>query len=200
MLVKIYKKIPSRLRSKIYDIFLSNILLYYRKTSVSLYFHNKSWRRLNRHNSTYLCGNYPFGMISVGNYTYGKIDINFFTNKEKLIIGNFCSIADGVKFVTGGNHFADRLLTFNALILSGVTIGRGAIVAAGAVVVKDVPPYAIVGGNPAKILKYRFPLEIRESLMKMDFSLLTKEYIEQNIDFFYSYISVESKWFTNLCK
>jgi len=51
-------------------------------------------------------------MISVGNYTYGKIDINFFTNKEKLIIGNFCSIADGVKFVTGGNHFADRLLTF----------------------------------------------------------------------------------------
>ena len=229
MLVKIYKKIPSRLRSKIYDIFLSNILLYYRKTSVSLYFHNKSWRRLNRHNSTYLCGNYPFGMISVGNYTYGKIDINFFTNKEKLIIGNFCSIADGVKFVTGGNHFAYRLLTFpvgsiynigkddgytkgpiiveddvwiatNALILSGVTIGRGAIVAAGAVVVKDVPPYAIVGGNPAKILKYRFPLEIRESLMKMDFSLLTKEYIEQNIDVFYSYISVESKWFTNLCK
>ena len=51
-----------------------------------------------------------------------------------------------------------------------------------------------------KYLKYRFPLEIRESLMKMDFSLLTKEYIEQNIDFFYSYISVESKWFTNLCK
>lgn len=210
MLVKIYKKIPSRLRSKIYDIFLSNILLYYRKTSVSLYFHNKSWRRLNRHNSTYLCGNYPFGMISVGNYTYGKIDINFFTNKEKLIIGNFCSIADGVKFVTGGNHFADRLLTFPVGSIynigkddgytKGPIIGRGAIVAAGAVVVKDVPPYAIVGGNPAKILKYRFPLEIRESLMKMDFSLLTKEYIEQNIDFFYSYISVESKWFTNLCK
>lgn len=193
MLVKIYKKIPSRLRSKIYDIFLSNILLYYRKTSVSLYFHNKSWRRLNRHNSTYLCGNYPFGMISVGNYTYGKIDINFFTNKEKLIIGNFCSI--GPIIVED-----DVWIATNALILSGVTIGRGAIVAAGAVVVKDVPPYAIVGGNPAKILKYRFPLEIRESLMKMDFSLLTKEYIEQNIDFFYSYISVESKWFTNLCK
>ena len=38
----------------------------------------------------------------MGNYTYGKIDINFFTNKEKLIIGNFCSIADGVKFVTEG--------------------------------------------------------------------------------------------------
>lgn len=94
----------------------------------------------------------------------------------------------------------DVWIATNALILSGVTIGRGAIVAAGAVVVKDVPPYAIVGGNPAKILKYRFSLEIRESLMKMDFSLLTKEYIEQNIDFFYSYISVESKWFTNLCK
>ena len=41
------------------------------------------------------------------------------------------------------------------LILPGVTIGEGAVVAAGAVVVKDVPAYAIVGGNPAKLLGYR---------------------------------------------
>lgn len=44
-----------------------------------------------------------------------------------------------------------------AVILKGVRIGRGAIVAAGAVVTRDVPPYAIVGGVPAKILKYRWP-------------------------------------------
>lgn len=68
MLVKIYKKIPSRLRSKIYDIFLSNILLYYRKTSVSLYFHNKSWRRLNRHNSTYF-----MWKLSIWNDISGKL-------------------------------------------------------------------------------------------------------------------------------
>jgi len=43
----------------------------------------------------------------------------------------------------------------NAIILKGVTIGKGAVVAAGAIVTKDVPQYAIVGGNPAKIIKYR---------------------------------------------
>lgn len=44
----------------------------------------------------------------------------------------------------------------DALVLSGVVIGRGAVVAAAAVVTKDVPPYAIVGGNPARIIRYRF--------------------------------------------
>ena len=43
----------------------------------------------------------------------------------------------------------------NVIILPGVTIGEGAVVGAGAVVSKDVPPCAVVGGNPAKILKYR---------------------------------------------
>lgn len=45
-------------------------------------------------------------------------------------------------------------------ILAGVRIGNGAVVAAGSVVVKEVPPYAVVGGNPAKVIKYRFPKEI----------------------------------------
>ena len=44
----------------------------------------------------------------------------------------------------------------NAVILPGVTIGRHCVVAAGAVVTKDVPPYAIVGGIPARIIRYRF--------------------------------------------
>lgn len=51
---------------------------------------------------------------------------------------------------------SDVWTTENCLILPGVTIGDGAIVAAGAVVTKDVPPYAIVGGNPAKLIRYRF--------------------------------------------
>jgi chloramphenicol O-acetyltransferase type B len=50
----------------------------------------------------------------------------------------------------------DVWIGFGAIVLSGVRIGRGAIVAAGSVVITDVPPYAIVGGNPAKVLKYRF--------------------------------------------
>lgn len=52
-----------------------------------------------------------------------------------------------------------------AFIKSGVTVGHGAIVAAGAVVVKDVEPYAIVGGNPAKLIRYRFPKPVIERLL-----------------------------------
>ncbi|GHF24248.1 hypothetical protein GCM10017044_18580 [Kordiimonas sediminis] len=52
------------------------------------------------------------------------------------------------------------------IITGGVTIGTGAVVAAGSVVTKDVPPYAIVGGNPAKLIKYRFDEEVREALLK----------------------------------
>ncbi len=53
----------------------------------------------------------------------------------------------------------------NAIIMDGVEIGNGAVVAAGAVVTKDVPAYAIVGGVPAKILKYRFEADKREHLL-----------------------------------
>ena len=52
-------------------------------------------------------------------------------------------------------------------IKPGVTIGNGAVVAAHAVVTKDVPPYAIVGGVPAKIIKYRFPPEVISELLKL---------------------------------
>jgi acetyltransferase-like isoleucine patch superfamily enzyme len=53
-----------------------------------------------------------------------------------------------------------------ATIHSGVTIGDGAVIASNAVVTKDVEPYSIVGGNPAKHIKYRFPEEIREKLLE----------------------------------
>ncbi|MCB9497562.1 MAG: acetyltransferase [Fibrobacteria bacterium] len=54
-----------------------------------------------------------------------------------------------------------------AIILHGVEIGHGAVVGAGAVVARSVPPYAIVGGTPARILRYRFPPEIRERLLQL---------------------------------
>ncbi|AXT86209.1 hypothetical protein C6I20_14145 [Aeromicrobium sp. A1-2] len=51
---------------------------------------------------------------------------------------------------------SDAWTAENSLMMSGITIGDGAIIAAGAVVTKDVPPYAIFGGNPAKLIRYRF--------------------------------------------
>jgi len=55
----------------------------------------------------------------------------------------------------------------DALIMDGVTIGDGAIIASKAVVVKNAPNYAIVGGVPAKIIKFRFPEKIIKELMKI---------------------------------
>ncbi|KZM72906.1 CatB-related O-acetyltransferase [Nocardia terpenica] len=111
---------------------------------------------------------------------------------EKLIIGKFCALATGVKFImNGANHRMDGPSTFpfpsmggswsdhvdllvdlpnrgdtvvgndvwlghGATVLPGVRIGHGAIVAAGAVVTGDVPDYAIVGGNPARLIRTRF--------------------------------------------
>ncbi|WP_371372110.1 CatB-related O-acetyltransferase [Sporomusa aerivorans] len=68
-------------------------------------------------------------------------DDNYFKELEQIIIGN------------------DVWIGANALILGGITIEDGAIVAAGAVVTRDVPPYAVVGGIPGRIIKYRFEPE-----------------------------------------
>jgi hypothetical protein len=69
--------------------------------------------------------------------------------KERVVIGN------------------DVWLGASCLVLKGVTIGDGAVVAAGAVVTKDVPPYAIVGGVPARVIRYRFPDAIIDRLRKV---------------------------------
>lgn len=69
--------------------------------------------------------------------------------KGEIVIGNDCWIGR------------------EATIMSGVIIGNGAVVAAGSVVTKDVPPYAIVGGNPARIIKYRFDESVIRALLKI---------------------------------
>lgn len=77
----------------------------------------------------------------------------------------------------------------NVTILSGITIGKGAIVAAGSVVTKDVPPYSIVGGNPAKIIRYRNNKELRTTLPNL--INIPKEVVLENIDLFYKELSEE---------
>ncbi|MBI5885211.1 MAG: CatB-related O-acetyltransferase [Deltaproteobacteria bacterium] len=61
----------------------------------------------------------------------------------------------------------DVWMGFRSIILSGVTVADGAVIGAGAVVANDVPPYAVVAGNPAKVIKYRFEESVRNDLLSI---------------------------------
>ncbi|MFX3636497.1 MAG: CatB-related O-acetyltransferase [Candidatus Pristimantibacillus sp.] len=75
----------------------------------------------------------------------------------------------------------DVWMGLSSTIMSGVKIGDGAVIAAHALVTKDVPPYAIVGGNPAKVIKYRFPQNIIDKLLQMKWWDWELHHIEQAI-------------------
>lgn len=78
------------------------------------------------------------------------------------------ALADGMPASRGDVKIGcDVWLGTEAMILSGVTIGHGSIVAARSVVTRDVPPYAIVAGCPAKIIRYRFPPDIVDRLLRI---------------------------------
>lgn len=173
------------------------------------------WRRINNSNFTNPVEEiFDIDRVKVGIGTYGKLNIKTWGTKHKVCIGNFCSIADKVVFLLSLEHNTSLLSTYpfkvyynnaisetfskgdiiidddvwigyGATILSGVHIGQGAVVAAGAVVTKDVPPYAIVGGIPAKVIKYRFPTDVINILLNLDYSKLTKELIQSHINELY---------------
>jgi len=179
------------------------------KEKLTMYRYRKRWRQVNSHNATIPMGCYPMDKITIGRGTYGPIDALFSNYENRLVIGSYCSVAGGVKFLVSGDHALDRISTFpfqtrcltgewealskgdivvgddvwigyGATILSGVHIGQGAVVAAGAVVSKDVPPYAVAAGVPAKVIKFRFAPEIIEELMKIDYSRLDETMIREH--------------------
>lgn len=186
------------------------------------------WKKNNTHNKTSI-GNitninlYDFikkGNLKIGKNTYGTINIDYSGNeKEKLVIGSYCSISNKANFLLGGEHIYNNISTYpfkaklfgeqfegeskgaiiinddvwigdRALILSGVKIGQGAIVAAGSVVVKDIPSYAIVGGNPAKIIKYRFSEKIRNKLLQIDYSSL--DFDKEDCEYLYEKLNEDN--------
>ena len=80
----------------------------------------------------------------------------------------------------------DVWVGYRATILDGVTIHRGGVVAAGAVVCKDVPPYTVVGGVPAKPIKQRFDDATIARLMEFDYSKVDRLWIQERIQQLYS--------------
>lgn len=78
----------------------------------------------------------------------------------------------------------DVWIGYRAMITGNVVIGDGAIIAAGAVVTKDVPPYAIVGGVPAKIIRYRFPQNVIDKLEQLEFWRKPDEELKRNLELF----------------
>ena len=82
------------------------------------------------------------------------------------------------------------------MIKGGVRIGDGAIVAMGSIVTKDVPPYAIVGGVPAKVIRYRYSESEIQQLLKFKWWSRDVEWIKSNAHLF----SVESKFFNLISK
>ena len=162
--------------------------------------------------------------IIVGDYTYyddalaptefekNNVLFNYPEFGDKLIIGKFCSIASGTKFIMGSaNHQLGSVTTYpfnvfggswqentpdhmsqlpfkgdivigndvwisrESIIMPGVKIGDGAIIAAYSVVTKDVEPYSVVGGNPARFIKKRFNDELIELLLEFKWWDLSPE-------------------------
>jgi len=167
--------------------------------------------------------------IIIGDYTYyddpedsedfeRNVLYHFPFVGDRLIIGKFCALARGVKFImNGANHKLDGFSTYpfqifgngwekvdpqpealpykgntvigndvwigyETVIMPGVQVGDGAIVAAKSVVVSDVPPYTIFGGNPAKCIRQRFDDEVIRSLLEVAWWDWEIEKITRNLD------------------
>lgn len=156
------------------------------------------WRKRNSHNETFMGRVFDINKVTVGNYTYGILNCYTWGKKEEhLYIGHCCSIADDVVFLLGGNHNYHGVTTFpckvkflghaeeaetkgeivvgsdvwigyRSTILSGVTIGQGAVIGAGSLVCQDVPAYSIVAGNPIKVIGWRYDFDVIKEMVRLD--------------------------------
>lgn len=156
-----------------------------------------------------------FSQIQVGKGTYGDLWLKNVSRDRKLVIGNYCSIGNEVEFYVCIDHPTNLISTYpfkslilgnpddtiskgdiiidddvwiggHSVILSGVHIGQGAVIGAGSVITRDVPPYAVVAGSPAKVMKYRFEPEVIDKLLTIDYSRLDEAVIKENLNSLYT--------------
>lgn len=174
------------------------------------------WRKRNKHNFTYPKSAFNISHVEVGKKTYGELNVvDQSPSDNKVIIGSYCSIAPNVWFLLGGEHNIHTISTYpfktlvfskgreagskgniiieddvwvgmNSTICSGVTIGKGVVVAANSVVTKDIPPYTIVAGVPARVIKERFSEKVKSSLLEIDLPELFNKFKEEDLEKIYS--------------
>lgn len=144
---------------------------------------------------SYTADKRDIGQLTVGRYCQIATDVKIFDRYDHPCTANHNLVAnfpfsemfhidypscyhrgDGV-FIEN-----DVWIGTGAILFSGITIGNGAIVGAFSVVTKDVPPFAVVVGNPAKIVRYRFNTGIRNKLLKIKWWNWDKEKVTSNIN------------------
>src|SRR5579859_2803782 len=144
--------------------------------------------------SMFMAENPAYSKFKVGVGTYGFPTILFADEGVgRLSIGRYCSIADGVKIFLAGEHHVGRVTTYpfdvlrgdgrsttkgpvsiandvwiglNVTVLSGVSIGDGAVIGASSVVSRSIPPYATACGVPARVVRMRFQPEVVDALLR----------------------------------
>ena len=124
--------------------------------------------------------------IGMGNHTLRYLSTSsLFTEKRNGTGASWCDSQSLIPYkkITIGN---DVWIGTHSMILGGVKIGDGAVIGAGAVVTKDVPPYAVVGGVPAKIIKYRFPQDMIDELLKIRWWDYPETVLKNNLFLFQS--------------
>ncbi|MFZ3231109.1 MAG: CatB-related O-acetyltransferase [Pseudobdellovibrio sp.] len=201
------------------NTFLFGYKFIIRNLKLDLLIFKASWRLKNKNNKTIPVNIFKADLVSVDKMSYGPLIVHMSgASGERLTIGSYVSVSYGVKFILGGNHNTNTFTTFphkymtwglgveatskgpiviqddvwigtDSIILSGVTLGKGCIVAAGSIVTKSVPAFAVVGGNPAKIIKYRFNEDIMSRMMKIDFSEIDWNGLSDAQELFYTQLN-----------